>query len=152
MESNKKYYYKNYISFNISLFLFILIFFSMGVSDLLKDDTSSAEILVSWAIVIIFGILSILMLIIVIQVNRKVGYIELLDDNLSLKPLLGKIKTAPLKGKYEFRQRKDDIKFIVLYGVSTKPLLIVGSGFGISLNDLKKKIEIANQEETKTQN
>ena len=141
MEMRKKYYYKFSIAFVVCLFIFLLVTINMGIFDLLRDDITILGTLESWFVIIIFGALSILMLLIIIQTWRKIGYVELVDKQIYIQNLLGKVKFAPVNSKYKTTKNKNGITSLILYDNNEKVLLIIGNGFDINLSEIQKIID-----------
>lgn len=139
MEKYTKYYYKKtpayLVGFVIFFFMFMYSIIDMGSIDQLL------AIILDWILVVFFGGITLLLAFVSIQVYREVGYLEIRDQTLYLKNLLGQTKQVDLTEEYIVKKRNDDIKYILFLNSQQ----IVGDGFDLSLDALVAYLETVHQ-------
>lgn len=141
METNKKYYMKTDIAYFIGLTLFLLTFV-VSVRDVLRPDATTLNLVISYALILLFGTFSIIIIVLIIQIFRKVSYIELTETEITFNTLFNKTTTQKLKTKIEYTSKRGKLQTIKLFDKDHKtPTIMLSDVYSVPLEDIKKKIE-----------
>lgn len=141
MKENKKYYYNVTMGFPAILIITLLVLI-YGIWDL--PTSEGLLYILSWLVIIVFSILVFFTLVVLVQSYRKIGYIELKGEELTLNNLFNVSKTANLSDKYRCHKRKGSIRYITFYDEDKKVKLMVGDGFELDLIEIEKLLQQKN--------
>jgi hypothetical protein len=114
----------------------------INVFDIMKAETLGLEAIISYAMIVVFGVFDLLIIFLIVQTKRKIAYIEFTERTLILHNLLGRTVEARLKGKIEYRKRKASLQYIYMYDRDKRPKIILSDSYEIPLVDIQKRIEL----------
>ena len=98
MKENTKYYYKKSMLYPLALILILLILvYEIFIG--FESGDGLLHLIMSWLVIIMFGLLTLLIIFVTIQSYRNIGYVELKNETLYLKNLLGVTKSSTLRGE-----------------------------------------------------
>lgn len=136
----KKYYLRK--TWDIYVMLFISpIFIAVNIMDIVDETSSGLFLISSWLVLLIFSFIFLGAIFVLMTKKLKISYLEISEENIVLRNGLGKIKTASYTCRFEYKVRKDKLKWIISFDENNKPTLIIGNGFDISLEEVKNIIE-----------